>query len=418
VGRAARDEFASEEARRRHEPTWIRSLLHTAFRSGLVGREDFAELATERLAELEPDEIAPEAEVLLVEILGVLWDGGWQPEELHREVRRSQGAAAARLVLDAIGADHRENGPTPLDPRWDAQLAELQVDRAIEPGWVRRWYRSESLGDGPAFVAELVGALRHLIRLPSIEVLVPPRGAAGPSASAPLADPHDPVLIRVRALLAQAESTSFEAEAEAFTAKAHALMARHAIDAARVAAAAGDDERPVTVRLPVDEPYVEAKSLLLHVVADQGRCRAVYYPRLAMSSVVGFPSDVASVELLFTSLLVQAQSAMVNAAKTAPPGAQTRSRRFRSSFLRAYAMRIGERLEEINATVLSEAEAEAGMALVPVLEERAHVVDEAFEALFPDIRQRASGSTFDAAGWASGERAADQAKLNPAELSA
>jgi hypothetical protein len=137
-----------------------------------------------------------------------------------------------------------------------------------------------------------------------------------------------------------------------------------------------------------------------------------------MSSVVGFPSDVASVELLFTSLLVQAQSAMVNAAKTAPPGAQTRSRRFRSSFLRAYAMRIGERLEEINATVLSEAEAEAGMALVPVLEERAHVVDEAFEALFPDIRQRASGSTFDAAGWASGERAADQAKLNPAELSA
>jgi hypothetical protein len=81
-------------------------------------------------------------------------------------------------------------------------------------------------------------------------------------------------------------------------------------------------------------------------------------------------------------------------------------------------MRIGERLEEINAAVLSEAEAEAGMALVPVLEERAHIVDEAFEALFPDIRRRASGSTFDAAGWASGERAADQAKLNPAELSA
>jgi hypothetical protein len=195
-------------------------------------------------------------------------------------------------------------------------------------------------------------------------------------------------------------------------------MARHAIDAARLASAAGADEQPVTVRLMVDEPYVEAKSLLLHVVAEKGRCRAVYYPHLALSSVVGFPSDVASVELLFTSLLVQAQSAMVNAAKTAPPGARTRSRRFRSSFLRAYATRIGERLEEINASVLSEAEAEAGMALVPVLEQRAQVVDDAFDAVFPDIRKRASGATFDAAGWASGAQAADQAKLNPAELSA
>ena len=37
-----------------------------------------------------------------------------------------------------------------------------------------------------------------------------------------------------RALLAQAESTTFEAEAESFTAKAQQLMARHAIDAAMV----------------------------------------------------------------------------------------------------------------------------------------------------------------------------------------
>jgi hypothetical protein len=298
-----------------------------------------------------------------------------------------------------------------------AQLDELGVDRSTVPGWVDHWRRSEGF-DPDQFVADLVGVLSALVRLPSIETLLPPRGAIGADAAGPAADPHDPVLVKVRALLAQAESTTFEAEAEAFTAKAHALMARHAIDAARVASTAGRDERPVTVRLPVDEPYVEAKSLLLHVVADRGRCRAVYYPHLAMSSVVGFASDVASVELLFTSLLVQAQSAMVNAAKTAPPGASTRSRRFRSSFLRAYAMRIGERLEEINAAVLSEAEAEAGMALVPVLEERAQVVDEAFAERFPDIKQRVSGTTFDAAGWASGEQAADLAKLNPAELSA
>jgi hypothetical protein len=417
VSRAARDEFAAEEARRRHEPTWIRSLLHTASRSGLVGRPDFADLATERLATLDPREVAPAAEALLVGVLGIIWDGGWQPVELHREVRRTGGAAQARLLVHVIGADHRAHAPDPLDPRWEAQLADLGVDRATVPGWVDHWRRTEGL-DADAFAVELVGLLSVLARVPSLEVLVPPRGAVGTASIGAVADSHDPVLIRVRALLAQAESTTFEAEAEAFTAKAHALMARHAIDVARVAVTAGADERPVTVRLAVDEPYVEAKSLLLHVVAERGRCRTVYYPHLALSSVVGFASDVASVELLFTSLLVQAQTAMVGAAATAPPGAQTRSRRFRSSFLRAYARRIGQRLDEINAAVLTEAEAEHGMALVPVLEERAQVVDEAFDARFPDIKKRASGSTFDAAGWASGERAADLAKLNPAELPA
>src|SRR3954452_25125297 len=275
--RSAREEFAQEEARRRHEPTWVRSLLHTASRSGLVGRQDFADLATERLASMDPSEVAPAAEDLLVDVLDIVWGGGWQPAELHREVRRSGGAAQARLLVHAIAADHREHAPASVDPRWDAQLDELGVDRSPVPGWVDHWRRAEGF-DAEAFVTDLVGALSILVRLPSIEELMAPRGGVGAGGAGRVADPHDPVLIKVRALLAQAESTTFEAEAEAFTAKAHALMARHAIDAARVAAASGGDERPVTVRLPVDEPYVEAKSLLLHVVADQGRCRAVYYP--------------------------------------------------------------------------------------------------------------------------------------------
>ena len=56
-----------------------------------------------------------------------------------------------------------------------------------------------------------------------------------------------------------------------------------------------------------------------------------------MSAVVGFAADVAATEVLFTSLLVQAQTAMQAAAATAPAGARTRSRSFRSAFLVAYA---------------------------------------------------------------------------------
>ena len=122
---------------------------------------------------------------------------------------------------------------------------------------------------------------------------------------------------------------------------------------------------------------------MLQMVAEHGRCRAVWSAGIGLSTVAGFASDVAAVELLFTSLLVQAQAAMTDASRTAPPGARTRSRSYRSSFLQAYAARIADRLAEINAAVMADAEAEHGAALVPVLEERAQAVDDVIEAMFP-----------------------------------
>ena len=100
------------------------------------------------------------------------------------------------------------------------------------------------------------------------------------------------MLDRVRALLAQAESTTFEAEAETFTAKAQQLMTRHAIDMAMVSAGSRRAERPDTIRIAIDDPYLAAKSLLLQLVAASSRCRAVFHQRFAMSSVVGFAADL------------------------------------------------------------------------------------------------------------------------------
>jgi hypothetical protein len=193
-------------------------------------------------------------------------------------------------------------------------------------------------------------------------------------------------------------------------------MARHAIDAARLAKESEVDERPITVRIPIDDPYADPKASLLHHVAQNGRCRSVYYPQVALASVVGFASDVAAVELMFTSLLVQAQTALVGAATTAPPGAHTRSRAFRSSFFRSYAARIGTRLAEINEEVLAEAETEHGAALVPVLEAREQVVEDAFNGQYPDLTRSRWSGTLDSHGWASGRQAADLAKLSAAEL--
>ena len=213
-------------------------------------------------------------------------------------------------------------------------------------------------------------------------------------------------------MLAKAESTTFEAEAMAFTAKAQELMTRHAIDEALVQGYRGGDDQPVAIRIPIDAPYIRAKSLLLHTVASAGRCRAVFQPLVSLSTVVGYPADIAAVELLFTSLLVQVQSAMADAATTAPAGSRPRSKSFRSAFLTAYTRRIGTRLREINDAVYAAVEHEQGPSFLPVLRSRSAAVDEFVSDRFGKLVSSRVRSGFDAAGWASGTVAADNARLS------
>ena len=116
------------------------------------------------------------------------------------------------------------------------------------------------------------------------------------------------MLVRIRALLAKAESTPFPFEADAFTLKAYELMARHSIDRTMLAARDTRSDAPVTVRVAIDNPYVDAKSLLLQMVAQHCGTRAVRHPSYGFSSVVGFRADVIATEILFTSLLHQSDA--------------------------------------------------------------------------------------------------------------
>ncbi len=187
-------------------------------------------------------------------------------------------------------------------------------------------------------------------------------------------------------------------------------MARHAIDAARLAGQEPSDG-PVRIRLPVDAPYVDAKAFLLQTVAEAGRCRAVVHGGLNMSTVVGFPADLDAVEALYTSLLVQAQAGMNEAARTAPAGSRPRSQSFRSAFLLAFTHRIGERLAEVNAAVVADAVAEVGESLLPVLAQRDHEVDDAVSDVFGDLDSSPVRGGWDSAGWARGRVVADNAAL-------
>jgi hypothetical protein len=180
--------------------------------------------------------------------------------------------------------------------------------------------------------------------LPAIECHDPLPGRALPEQQRDAPTVDERVLTRVRALLAKAESTTFEAEAETFSAGAQALMARHSIDAAMLAASATSGVTaggPEGRRIGIDRPYEAPKVLLLDVVARANRCRSVWSKDLGFVTLVGFGADLEAAETIFTSLLVQATHAMrIYGRRTTHYGA-TRTRSFRSSFLTSYAHRIG-----------------------------------------------------------------------------
>lgn len=226
-------------------------------------------------------------------------------------------------------------------------------------------------------------------------------------------------IARVHALLDKAESTPYEAEAEALLAKAQELMARHAIDEAMLAEAAPAADHIDRAGRVIVAPYANAKSILLTAVARANRCRIVVEHSARGNvhvTMVGHRTDLEHVDLLFASLSIQAVRAM--RAAVVPPG--DTPRRFRHSFLLAYAARIGERLRTVELEAERAAQAEqldhaGGRSVSLVLTSREARVERALAEHFGPLRtKRVSSSS--GAGHRSGRQAADQATLGHTQL--
>ena len=252
---------------------------------------------------------------------------------------------------------------------------------------------------GASAVERDLRTLAFLVRLPPL----PPTEPRGTAAAG-----DEAVLAKIRALLAKAESTTFPAEAEALTTKAQQLMARHRVDRVLVATATTEHE-PVGRRIWLDDPYLEAKARLLAEVAAANQCWAVLLDGLGCSHVVGFAADLDVVEILHTSLLVQATSALAAAGPQRDARGRSRTRSFRQSFLVAYADRVGERLRRSTDEVTAEV-AERSPSLLPALTRRDDRVREAAYASFPGMKQSLVSIT-NPAGWLAGTVAADAADL-------
>ncbi|MFI6259277.1 DUF2786 domain-containing protein [Micromonospora zamorensis] len=353
----------------------------------------------------------------LVRALGRLWPRGWQPVDVDRLTSRRLDPRSARLVREAMAAQRRGQAE-PIPAWWDDQLRELTADvRDDGHDVLAAWTAAEGLDRADALRAA-VDTLALVESLPPIAVLRPPPGTTGAltSRSAGTTRSGSPMLDRVRALLAKAESTTFPAEAEALTGKAQELIARHSIDEALLAAGSERGDVPGGVRLSTDTPYAGAKALLVQEVAAANRCEAVWSDDLGFATVLGWPADLVAVELLYTSLLVQATAAMLRGRAERRSGSGRRTKVWDESFLNAFALRIGERLRtatEAATEAADQASAETAGAerLLPVLAARDEAVRERLDTLFPGVTRHRL-SVRDAEGWSSGTSAADRASLD------
>jgi hypothetical protein len=261
----------------------------------------------------------------------------------------------------------------------------------------------------------VVETLSLVGRLPSVPKLGPAPGDAGVRAGAAAersgrGGVDARILHRVRSLLAKAESTTFPDEAEALTAKAQELMARHAIDTAVLdAERPGDRPQVGGRRVAVDDPYAGSKAMLLEAISAANRCRSVWSKGFGYATVFGAEGDLDAVELLYTSLLVQAARAML-AEGDGPRRASGRTRSFRQSFLVAFATRIGIRLREA-VDAATEAYADQHDTLLPVLADRRDAAEAACDETFPRVRAT-SVSANDWWGWQAGNDAAEAAQLD------
>ncbi|MFD6392206.1 DUF2786 domain-containing protein [Nocardia sp. NPDC060259] len=360
--------------------------------------------AIERFAEqVAGADLARGVELAGARIIDRAFEFGWLPADIHAAARRRVDEFAAGYLTDLMAAHRVDFAAEAVDEIWQSQLDEVgaTVWWTAQRSHLAQWADRTLLTASEALVAALT-ALALLIRLPKLEQILPLPGTARRHAHHHV---DEKTLGRVRGLLAKAESTSFAEEAETLSAKAQELMTKYAIDRALLDHGTPGHDLPAARRIWLETPYTDAKALLVDMVTRANRCRAIFLADWGFVTIVGDDTDLDAVELLSTSLLVQATRAMIETTTTE----ESRSRHYRKAFLTAYAARIGERLTKAAEATI--AESPDPDRLLPVLASHQQRVDKAFDTYFPTVRTR--GITIRSEqGWDAGTEAADRARFD------
>lgn len=236
------------------------------------------------------------------------------------------------------------------------------------------------------------------------------------------------LLDRIRALLAKAEATNYPDEADTYTAKAAELIAKYGINQAMLAAAGGRRDAIDQQRIDIDNPYSTDKARLLGAIARALRCRVVNWgtPRkTAYCILVGYESDRERVELLYTSLLLQAVGQLtrvrppaVNSWSWDGPSAAEIARHRRSWFI-GFTAAARQRLQAIEAHAAAQADTSSGTpGTALVLADRRTQVERYFDEQYPDLDAgRKSKATLDPDAYHAGHQAGQRADLGQTRVS-
>ncbi|MFF9644749.1 DUF2786 domain-containing protein [Kitasatospora aureofaciens] len=234
---------------------------------------------------------------------------------------------------------------------------------------------------------------------------------------------NNPMLAKVRAILAKAEDPAASPEeAQAYFAKAAALMAKYGIERAMLADAKPETDRPTTRVIVESGSYVlDRVNLLMSINEALGgqsvrwrtwdRGARKYVQRVELH---GYESTLDRVEMLYTSLMLQA----LNGMKHGTPGMGESTTAYRKTWLAGFRSAVFQRLSDSERQAAAEADLSlpAGSRSAElVLASRDEAILALFKAAHPKVRtapkRRLTGS-----GWHAGNAAGKRADLGDNHL--
>lgn len=218
---------------------------------------------------------------------------------------------------------------------------------------------------------------------------------------------NNQLITKIRALLAKAESSEFEEESAAYIAKAEQLMLTHDIDRSKLAPEAQDTIERVQFVVGANRPD---HNLLNNVAMSRNvKCLVNGAGREAVGILIGYTSDLAYVQTLYASLLVQREGFLSRETKPYWENGRT----FNHSFRLGFAGRIFRRLTEATeAAVKAADEAQGSPGTALVLADKKTLVNAKVAAFYPKIHSRGATRAHSQTGYQAGGAAAGRANLS------
>lgn len=236
---------------------------------------------------------------------------------------------------------------------------------------------------------------------------------------------EDKIVDKITKLLAKAERAGTEEEAQAFFDKAQEMMAKHAIDEMVIAQRRGGPSReePTTEFIEHGGTYFIQDVALFDELAKANTVKCFYRnwgkgAGQRGTYLAGYPSDIANVKLLWTSMQLQQVRALNLAVKNEPSWKyMTAMEKFvwRRSFREAFAGRVGRRLQEARDTAAREHDAGD---MLPAIRTRAAEVEQYMQDNHRLGKGRARTTKWSAAGGNAGRAAGNNADTGATRVNA